>query len=297
LHTLRANYEQLLPALQQYETEGGVKLSPKVLPTRWNRFHYVDAEGGTWRLVEFQQGSRTHSISPDPDYSYRAAQAVGAFQLFLNRLPPEAFGETIKGFHALSRRLEDFLAVLRAADPLRIDQAKSVVARARSLMHMGPLLTQEIQQLPKRVVHGDAKLENVLFVGEANRVIDLDTVMPGFTPFDFGDLVRTCCSPVAEDDPDIEGVELRLDHFRALAEGYLQAQRPEITPGEIKALVKGAIYIIYEQAVRFLSDYLAGDKYYPTSYDTHNLVRAKNQFKLLDEILRRQSDLQAIFGD
>ncbi len=297
LENLRTNYERMVPALQEYEARRDVKLSPSILPTRFNRFHHVDEGQNTWRLVKFQQGSRTHSISPDPETSYRAARTVGAFQLFLNRFSPAQFKETIPGFHALNRRLEKFRETLLTGDPARIDQAKPEVEQVLSLAHLGPQLSQAIFLLPHRVVHGDAKLENVLFVGEENRIIDLDTVMPGFTPFDFGDLVRTCCSPVPEDDPDTEKVKLRRDHFQALARGYLEAQKPELTLREKENLVAGALYIVFEQAVRFLSDYLIGDLYYPVSYDNHNRVRARNQLALLEEILGSQSDLQALMAE
>jgi len=150
---------------------------------------------------------------------------------------------------------------------------------------------------PCRLVHNDAKLDNVLVdtaSGEALCVVDLDTVMPGLAAHDVGDLVRSAVTGRPEDEPQLECITVRQDVFRELLTGYLAGAAGWITTTERAALVTGALVITWEQAVRFLADHLAGDRYYPVADPGHNLRRARAQRRLLEELLTRQDALRAI---
>jgi aminoglycoside phosphotransferase (APT) family kinase protein len=148
-----------------------------------------------------------------------------------------------------------------------------------------------------RWVHNDAKLDNVLVddaMGEALCVVDLDTVMPGLAAHDFGDLVRTAVSGCREDEPDLDRITVREGTFRDLAAGYLEGSAGWLTPWDRSRLIDGALVLTYEQALRFLTDYLAGDRYYPVVDPEHNLRRARAQLRLLEVILRLEGDLRSI---
>jgi len=288
------NLSRLFLALQAYEKSTGRKLTPALLKNNDGDFHTLDTEGAAWRLMEYFPGCRSYALSPDTDISYRAARAVGHFQLFLNTLPPDEFGETIPSFHNTPGRLEMFLQTLASTPPALKKQAQeeiafcldnqSIAREMKTLLNSGGL--------PVRVTHNDAKLENVLFTADGNAlIIDLDTIMPGTVLFDYGDLVRSFTSPAKEDEPDISKVKFRIPHFEALTKGYLEPLKNTLTAVEKRSLLLGAKAIIYEQTLRFLNDFLLGNVYYKTAYPEHNLIRTRTQIKLLNDILNHENQL------
>jgi hypothetical protein len=146
--------------------------------------------------------------------------------------------------------------------------------------------------LPERVTHNDTKLNNVMLddeTGEGICVIDLDTVMPGFAAYDFGDMVRTMTCPAAEDERDLSRVEMRFALFEAVLRGYLSGAGNFLTVGERESLIAGAKVIVFEQGIRFLADHLAGDTYYKVSRAGQNLDRCRTQFKLLESIEKQEA--------
>ena len=149
--------------------------------------------------------------------------------------------------------------------------------------------------LPKRVCHCDTKVNNMMFDKEDNVlcVIDLDTVMPNFIFSDYGDFLRTGANRVAEDCPDMDKVEFRMDIFKAFTEGYLESARCFLLPVEIENLPYATALFPYMQCVRFLWDYLSGDKYWKCQYPDHNFVRANNQLHLLLSIEKNYPEMQA----
>jgi aminoglycoside phosphotransferase (APT) family kinase protein len=151
--------------------------------------------------------------------------------------------------------------------------------------------------VPSRIAHNDAKLANVLFderSGEPLCVVDLDTVMPGSALYDFGDLVRSVTSPTLEDEEDLSRVCVRVPLFEALARGYFEAAGAVLTPGERDLLVFAGRLITLEQAVRFLTDHLEGDRYYRIARSGHNLIRARGQLRLYESLTERQRELKDI---
>jgi hypothetical protein len=152
-------------------------------------------------------------------------------------------------------------------------------------------------EIPVRPTHNDAKIANVLFdekTGEALCVVDLDTVMPGLAPYDFGDLARSTVSDSDEDERDLARVAVRVPVFEALAGGFVEGAGDALSPAERSLLVTGAKVIVYEQAVRFLRDHLDGDRYYRTTRPAHNLDRARNQIRLLEGLEAAGPDLDRI---
>ena len=143
---------------------------------------------------------------------------------------------------------------------------------------------------PRRVTHNDTKLNNILLdkiTGEPVCVIDLDTVMPGSVLFDFGDAIRFGASSAAEDETDLDAVYMREDMFDAFSRGFISGLEGSLTEAEILALPMGAMIITLETGMRFLTDYLNGDTYFRIHYPTHNLDRARNQFKLVADMAQK----------
>lgn len=288
------NYEIHARSAISYQYENSCSITPLILRTKEKKYHFIDEEGYAWRLIEFAPNTISYDIAENPRISNRAAKAIGEFQLFLNTLKLEEFKDTIVGFHNLAERLRNFQKVVKDADCQLLLNANSEI---NQLLNYTPIVEETnslLTNLPNRIIHNDTKLNNILFSGNSAVVIDLDTVMPGKLMFDFGDMVRSYTSPVAEDEADIDKTELRIDHFQAIVEGYLSALNNDISQIEKSSLLPGAKYIIYEQALRFLTDYLNGNVYYKTDYAEHNLVRARTQIKLLQSLMKQEPEMKKI---
>ncbi len=253
-----------------------------------------DDTGSVWRATVLVPGSRSADPSVPEELS-AAARALGRFPgLVTCGSGPQPKG-SIPGFHDTPARLTAFQAAASADIRGRLARCRHETKRLLDLASLAHRLSTDI--LPKRLVHGDAKLDNVLVdanTGEALCVIDLDTVMPGLAAHDFGDLVRSAVTGRPEDEPDLERIAVRPTVFSDLATAYLKGADPWIDDHERSSLFDGALVITFEQALRFLTDYLVGDAYYPIDDDEHNLRRTRAQLKLLDELLAHDDDLRSI---
>ncbi len=264
-----------------------------LVPARSGRSYWLDDEGCCWRMYRFVGGAVVHETASAPEQAEAAGRAYGAFQRLLADLPPPPLHEVIPGFHDTPGRLaalEDEIAADRCnRASSAAEEIEAVLARRDLAVLLADLLAAGA--LPVRVVHNDAKLSNVLLdrrSGEPLCVVDLDTVMPGLALHDFGDLVRTLTTTAAEDETDLDRVELLMPFFSALARGYLAEADEFLTAAERANLVPAGKVICFEQAVRFLTDFLAGDTYYRTGRPGHNLDRCRTQLKLLDSIHRHE---------
>ncbi len=294
IDSLVANYDQLIPAIRAYQRAQKVKLTPSFQDTLFGKIHYKDKEGAAWRLVEFVEGAKTYATSREKGLSLQAATSIGGFQRFLNRLEPSSFLYPIHQFHALDHRRSVFQKTKTTAPAHLLNQAIPEIQALESQWSLIDELNSLFSKPYGRLAHNDAKLENILFGKQQTFVIDLDTVMPGHLAFDYGDLVRTLVCAVKEDEKDLSRISVRLDHFEALTKGYVQALKGSITVEEKESLLMGALYILLEQAIRFLTDFLAGDVYYKTTYPTQNLVRARNQFTFFRQLQQYQIQLEKI---
>lgn len=253
---------------------------PAPVPTRSGQWLYCDEAGNYWRVFPFYENTYAPEHLPEPAIAYEAARAYGAFLYALRGFPAEQLVETIPGFHDTERRWAVFEDVLKN-DPA--DRAKAATAEIDALMEARPVFSRvhELKTsgaLPRRVTHNDTKAGNVLIdiqTGRAVAVIDWDTIMPGTVLSDFGDMVRTFAPDCTEDSDG--PVQMRMEALEMLCRGFLEKTSGFLTPAERENLPLGAQWIIGEQALRFLTDYLAGDTYYKTQYPEHNLVRARNQ--------------------
>jgi aminoglycoside phosphotransferase (APT) family kinase protein len=262
----------------------------RVIETRAGNPYLIDAAGQAWRMFRFIDGTRSVDRIENPQQAFTAARAFGSFAADLADLPAPPLAVTIPDFHDLPKRirqLEDAATAdtigRAAAVRKEIDQSLRQFARIESAQAAG-----DPEGLTERAVHNDCKLNNLLLdarSGEALCVIDLDTVMPGRLLFDFGELVRsgTCRAP--EDEADLSAIHFDRELFDALARGYLSGASEILDASEIAALPLAGPNLTLENAVRFLADHLAGDRYFRIERDGHNLDRARAQLRLLDSML------------
>ena len=253
------------------------------------------ADASWWRMYDYVPDTRTHDVAADAAMAGEAARGFGAFVRALGSLPTGAVGEVIPGFHDPARRYENFRRALADNRVGRASICYDECRRASAFYELvGTWQSLTAHGLPLRIVHNDCKLNNILFDidGRAVCVIDLDTVMPGSPLFDFGDLVRTLVNPVAEDSTEIERIEVRADVFAAVARGYLDGCGSMLTAVERTSLVFGARMVTGMLALRFLTDYLDGDRYFRIDRPLHNLERARNQLALYEALGAAEGDLQ-----
>jgi aminoglycoside phosphotransferase (APT) family kinase protein len=207
--------------------------------------------------------------------------------------------ETIPGFHDTAARFERLEQAVRKDVRRRVAGARLQIELAMNQRPLADVLPPLLRSgaVPIRIAHNDAKLANVLFdeqTGEPLCVVDLDTVMPGSALYDFGDLIRSVTSPTREDEEDLLQVGVRVPLFEALARGYIETAGAVLTPAERGHLVFAGRLITLEQAVRFLTDHLEGDRYYRIARPEHNLVRARTQLRLYESLTRGEAELQEI---
>ena len=259
---------------------------------------YAQAEGGCWRLYDFVENSLCLQLPENDNDFYESALAFGSFAQMLNGFPVEELHETIVNFHNTPDRYRIFHEVLEK-DPM--GRAKDVQPEIQFVLareaEMGTLQRmRDSGQLPSRVTHNDTKLNNVLFNAQNRKalcVIDLDTVMPGLSLYDYGDSIRFGAATAAEDEQDLSKVTMSLDRFRVYTRGYLEAC-PDLTEQEIAMMPMGAKTMTLECGMRFLTDYLDGDHYFAIHREGQNLDRARTQFKLVADMEAKWETMQNI---
>ena len=260
-------------------------VTPALIHARSGRSHQVDGSGSCWRVFHYIEDGLVFDQVKDVHHAYEVGRGLGRFQSLVSDLAPSRLHDTIPGFHHTPRYLEAYdVAVTQDAGgrAAGVGAEREFVSRRRSL---APMLTELMDsgQLPIRVVHNDPKVNNVMVhrvTGEALCMLDLDTVKPGIVHFDFGDCARSVANPAGEDG-DLDRVTFDLQLFQSVTEGYLREASSFLTRKERELLPLSVRVITFELGLRFLADYLRGDTYFKVAYPTHNLHRARVQFKLL----------------
>jgi len=253
---------------------------------------FVRRDGSPWRTYHFIENTTSFDRPRDASMAYEAARAFGDFLARLESLPAAELCETIPRFFSSPYRLEQ-LDAARAADVAgRVRLASRELAFVDSRRKLVPIMEDGLASglIPARIVHGDTKLNNVLFDRETLRprcIVDLDTCMPGYALYDFGDLVRFTAATAAEDERDLDLVDVDVALYRALADGYMQGAGAALSAVERELMPTAARLVTLTIGMRFLADYLAGDVYFKTHCDDHNLARARVQFRLVEALERR----------
>ncbi len=257
-----------------------------LIPAQDGKFYYQEEDGSTWRAMLFIEGAQTYQAVLEPELYNRAAGAFGRFQVLLADFPASDLHVTIPDFHNTPWRLSNFMFAIEKDTARRAGTTRPEIDFLLQRQDQaGQLIDLEKKgDIPLRVTYNDTKLDNVMIddqTGEAICVIDLDTVMPGLALYDFGDTVRSAANLATEDEPDLSKVSFNLPIFERLVRGYLAEVGCLLADAELENLAFSGWLITYEQALRFLGDYLNGDTYYKIHRPTHNLDRARTQIKLL----------------
>lgn len=256
---------------------------------------YVSDEG-YFRLTYFVKKSHTITTVEKPQQAYEAARQFGQFTKLLSNFPIEKLQITLPDFHNLTLRYHQFLDALKTGNATRLQESDHLIHFIKDQKNIVDIyeniLTNSSFKL--RVTHHDTKISNVLF-DENNKglcVIDLDTVMPGYFISDVGDMMRTYLSPANEEEKDFSKIEIREEYFKAIWDGYMSEMNNELTAEEKKHFIYAGKFMIYMQAIRFLTDHLNNDIYYGAKYEGQNLVRAGNQVVLLQKLIEKEATLQ-----
>ena len=276
------------------------RMALRLIPTYDGKYYHVDEQGEYWRAYNFVFGYCLDTPENDEDF-YQSALAFGRFQEMLSDFPAETLFETIPEFHNTIDRYRQFKESVAADAAGRAAGVQEEINFLLEREELGGTLQKmrEDGLLPLRVTHNDTKLNNVMLdrlSGKSLCVLDLDTVMPGLSLYDFGDSIRFGAATAAEDEPDASKMKLDLHLFEVYTRGYLEGAT-KLTEREVAMLPMGALVITLELATRFLKDYLDGDLYFKTAYPEHNLVRARTQIALVADMQAKWDDMNRIVAE
>ena len=268
-------------------------------PTENGKYYFVDENDGFWRCARFIDDSVTFNITDNPTVIEEAGKAFGEFQMYLADFPVQDLNIVIPHFHNTVLRYETFENSVRRNDTGRADGVKVEIQKYLSLKKIATKMykMQRAGELPLKVTHNDTKCNNVLFDKTTFRhlsVIDLDTVMPGLVGFDFGDAIRFTANTCDEDEKDVSIVKLDMDKFEAFTRGFLSAVGQTLSENEKNTLALGAVTMTVECGMRFLTDYLDGDKYFKISREEQNLDRARCQLALAEDMITRIDEMNEV---
>lgn len=288
---------------EKLEAKGENDIDRKVLtflPTKDGKPYYFDGDS-YWRVCLFIPNSKSYE-EVTPELSYEAGKAFGDFQSMLSDLPEGSLGETIPNFHNMEFRLQQFHDAVKANAAGRLEEVKDLIEevekRAEAMCIQERLYREG--KLKKRTNHCDTKVNNMMFDADTDKVlcvIDLDTVMPGFVLSDIGDFIRTGANTGAEDDENLDNVNVNMNIFKAYTRGYMETAKAFLSPLEISLLPYGGRLLTYMQTVRFLTDYINGDTYYKIHSPKHNLIRTKAQFKLLQSLEEHAEEMDGFMKE
>ncbi|MCI0499416.1 MAG: aminoglycoside phosphotransferase family protein [Planctomycetales bacterium] len=269
-----------------------------VIRTHDGAAYYRDAEGSYWRAYLFIEGARTYDVLETLEMAWQAAKAFGEFQCCLADLS-EPLTETIPDFHNAQKRYRTFQEVLKKDCCNRAASAKAEIDFLNANAGLFDVLPRLVEagKIPLRTTHNDTKINNVMIDDKTHEgvcVIDLDTVMPGLSLYDFGDIVRTTASNSLEDEKDLSKVKSELPRFEAILDGYLAGAGKFLNSAEVDHMVHGGKLITMVIGTRFLTDYLDGDNYFKVHREGHNLDRCRTQFKLVQSLMEQEEDLNRL---
>jgi len=274
-------------------------VTPALINTRSNRSFLHDDQGAYWRMFHFIETGMVFDTVQNRRHAYEIGRGVGRFQALVSDLSPSALYDTLPGFHCTPDYLDAYDDAVNADVGGRVAGIGPETAFVFQRRYIAKMLTDRIasKELPLRIVHNDPKVNNIMIhkeSGEALCMLDLDTVKPGIAHFDFGDCVRSAANLAGENARDLESINIDMTLFEAIAEGYLREAGAFLAKKEVALLPQSVKVITFELGLRFLADYLRGDTYFKTAYPTHNLHRARVQFKLLESIEANESRMASL---
>ena len=269
------------------------------IPTKDGKPYHLDEEGQYWRLLVYVTDSIGYDKVERPEQFYDSAVSFGDFQYMLRDYPAETLHETIVNFHNTPDRYRQLMEAIENNAAGRLSEVTAEVEFAKARKEFAATLENAHKEgrLPLRVTHNDTKLNNILFDtnnGQALCVIDLDTIMPGYSVNDFGDSIRFGATTALEDETDLSKVNFDISLYELYVKGFVEGAKGGLTEGELEMLPIGAIMMTFECGMRFLADYLNGDTYFRIHRPSHNLDRCRNQFKLVADMESQLDQMRAI---
>ncbi len=262
-----------------------------------DKYYYIDEENNFWRCSRFIDDTITYSAPPNDKCLFYEGQVIGDFHKAMIDFDASTLCEPIPDFHHTRKRFNRFVKVLEEDKVGRAKTVKKEIDFILDRERYADIILDGMADgtIPVRVTHNDTKLNNILFnktTGKPICLIDLDTVMPGSVLYDYSDAIRICASTAAEDEQDLSKVNFSLDSFKTFTDGFLSTS--ELNERETELLRFSTRLMLFETAMRFLTDYLEGDVYFKTSYPEHNLVRTRAHFKLIEDIEAHEKEIQDI---
>jgi hypothetical protein len=262
------------------------------------KYYYQDDQANYWRMTHFLEDTQSYDLVTTGKQAYQGGLAFGRFQYLLSDLNPVEIVDVIPDFLNIEKRLRDFNDAIKSDKAKRL---KDVMVEMEFLNSRSAAMGDILQmgragKLPLRITHNDTKFNNILLNknNEIQCVIDLDTVMPGYVAYDFGDAIRSIINTAAEDEKNLDAIQLNMPLFTEFTKGYLSQTKSFLTAPELKSLMLGVLLLPYMQAVRFLTDYINGDVYYKIHFPEHNLQRTHSQMQLFKLLELNRTELSGI---
>jgi Phosphotransferase enzyme family. len=270
----------------------------RLIPTRDGLTWIVDNEGNFWRMYIFISRHHSYNVVDSPDKAFEGGKAIGRFQAMLSDMPGGPLFETIPLFHNIEKRLQTFNSKIMDNPVGRVDSVSEEIGQILNRADEMKIILRlgKEGKIPLRITHNDTKFNNILLDenDKALCVIDLDTVMPGYIHYDFGDAIRTAANTATEDEDDLSKVKMDINLFKAYAEGYLSETVETLNDVEKEYLAFAPRLITYTIAVRFLTDFIDGDNYFKIHHELHNLQRARAQLRLVMSMEEQYQDMKSI---
>ncbi len=273
-----------------------------ILQGKDGKYCYTASDGAIYRIYDFIENAISYSGTYSPEIFKESAVAFAKFQRYLSGYPVEKITDSIPDFHNTAKRYEAFEAAVKRDIAGRRAEVEDLIAFVRKRKAYKDTVVDKLADgsIPVRVTHNDTKLNNVMIDRETGKgvcVIDLDTIMKGSLLYDFGDSVRFGCNTANESETDLDKVEADTEMFKAYVRGYLSVMKDTITSEELELLAFSGILMTYECGMRFLTDYLEGDVYFRVDEPLQNLHRARNQFKLVEDMEKKLKLFNRIVAD
>ena len=269
-----------------------------LIPAKNNEYYYKDEDGSYWRMYNYLENTRSYDVVETAQQAHEGGKAFGKFQTLLSDLDSTLLIETIPDFHNVQYRLNNLQNATEQNPVGRAGACTEVISylKEREEAMKTILRLGKEGKLPLRITHNDTKFNNVLLDenDQAKCVIDLDTVMPGYVAYDFGDAIRSIVNTAAEDEKDLSKITINLSLFEAYTRGYLEEAIDFLTDTEISSLADGVLLLPYSQTVRFLTDYIDGDKYYKIDFPEHNMQRTLAQLQLFKQLEENYEEIRDI---
>jgi Phosphotransferase enzyme family len=275
---------------------------PRVLLTKDAQDHYTDEVGSFWRAISFIENSQSFDTLDDIKRAQEVGYALGMFHNLISDLPSEKLADTLEGFHITPLYLQHYNEVLAKTKARKSPEVNYCLQFVSDRAFWAHVLenAKATGELPLRLMHGDPKINNVMFdtaTNQAVSVIDLDTVKPGLVHYDIGDCLRSGCNFAGEETEQWEGVCFDTDFCRGILQGYLFVAKAFLTENDYIYMYDAIRLISFELGLRFFADYLAGNVYFKVKHPEHNLARALVQFKLTESIESHQTTIRNIIQD